>query len=122
MIVLTRAEEEVMQVLWKLEKAFVKDLLTHFPEPKPAYNTVSTIIRILESKKVVAHQSYGRAHQYYPLISKEAYREQSLTDLKERYFQGSAKEIVSTWLANKELSVEDIEEIQSLLNSKKDKS
>jgi BlaI family transcriptional regulator, penicillinase repressor len=118
MIQLTRAEEEVMQVLWKLDKAFVKEILAHFPKPRPAYNTVSTIIRILETKKVVAHESFGRAHRYYPMVSKQAYRVKSLNELKQQYFAGSATEIVSTWLQNKELSVQDIDEIKAMLTSK----
>ncbi|HRR94290.1 MAG TPA: BlaI/MecI/CopY family transcriptional regulator, partial [Bacteroidales bacterium] len=67
---LTKAEEEVMQVLWKIKKGFVKEILEHFPEPKPAYTTISTIIRILQDKGFVAHKAYGRTHEYYPLVSK----------------------------------------------------
>ena len=68
---LTRAEEEVMRILWQLKKAFVKDILAEMPEPKPAYNTVSTIIRILEKKEVFGYNAYGKTHEYYPLISEE---------------------------------------------------
>ncbi|MDZ7776047.1 MAG: BlaI/MecI/CopY family transcriptional regulator [Bacteroidales bacterium] len=68
---LTKAEEEVMQVLWALKRAFVNDILAEIPEPRPAYNTVSTIVRILERKKFVAHELHGRSHKYYPLISRE---------------------------------------------------
>ena len=71
---LTTAEEQIMQVLWKLEKGFVKDILECFPEPNPAYNKVSNIIRILETKQIVGYERIGRSHQYYPLISKEVYR------------------------------------------------
>jgi len=78
---LTRAEEEVMQILWKEKKAFVKEILDRFPEPRPAYNTVSTIVRILEKKGFVSHDEFGKSHRYFPLIMKEDYREMRLTDL-----------------------------------------
>ena len=70
---LTKAEEQIMQILWKIEKGFVNDILDGFPLPKPAYNTVSTIVRILEKKEFVAHKAYGKTHEYFPLISKEEY-------------------------------------------------
>ena len=71
---LTKAEEQIMQVLWRLEKGFVKDVIDRLPDPKPAYNTVSTIVRILEKKGFVAHNAYGKTHEYFPLISKTEYR------------------------------------------------
>ena len=71
---LTRAEQEIMQVLWRIEKGFVKDVLEELPEPKPAYNTVSTVIRILEQKGFVEHKAYGKTHEYFPAISKEKYK------------------------------------------------
>ena len=70
---LTKAEEQIMQVLWTLEKAFVKDIIEELPEPKPAYNTVSTIVRILQEKGFVSHKAYGKSHEYFPIISKEQY-------------------------------------------------
>ena len=76
---LTKAEEEIMQVLWQLDKAFVKEVVEQLPEPKPAYNTVSTIIRILEKKGFVDHEAFGKSHRYFPLIEKEDYSKQSLT-------------------------------------------
>ena len=71
---LTKAEEQVMQILWDMEKGFVKDLLEKFPEPKPAYNTVSTICRILENKGFINHKAYGKSHQYFPLVSRGLYQ------------------------------------------------
>jgi predicted transcriptional regulator len=71
---LTRAEEEIMQILWDIERGFVKDILTPMIEPKPAYNTVSTIVRILERKGFVSHKSYGKSHEYFPIVSKDEYR------------------------------------------------
>lgn len=70
---LTRAEEQVMQILWIIKKGFVKDILERIDEPKPAYNTVSTIVRILQEKGFVSHKAYGRTHEYFPIISKSDY-------------------------------------------------
>ena len=78
---LTRAEEQVMQQLWRLEKAFVKEIVDRMPDPKPAYNTVSTIIRILEKKGFVGYTAYGKSHQYYPLLSKKEYSRQLFKNL-----------------------------------------
>jgi len=108
---LTKAEEQVMQVLWDLKKAFVKEIVAKFPEPKPAYNTISTIIRILEKKKVVAHESFGRTHRYYPLISRESYANQSANHLIENYFGGSAESLLSFFVKEKNISAQEIEQI-----------
>jgi BlaI family penicillinase repressor len=85
MIVLTKAEEQIMQVLWKLEKAFIKDIIQELPKPKPAYNTVSTIVRILEKKEIVGYDAFGKTHQYFPLISKDAYTTQQTQGLLKNY-------------------------------------
>ena len=116
---LTRAEEEVMQVLWSLKKAFVKDILEQFDEPRPAYNTVSTIVRILEDKGFIGHKSFGKTHEYYPLISKSDYSRRLLSKLSKGYFLGSFKSLVSFLAEEKELSLRDVDEIKKILNSKK---
>lgn len=108
---LTKAEEQVMQVLWELEEGFVKEVLDKFPEPKPAYNTVSTIIRILEKKKIVGFKAYGRTHMYYPLISKEEYKRASTNSLINKYFDGSAERLVSFFAKEKNISAEELEKI-----------
>lgn len=108
---LTRAEEEVMQVLWDLEKAFVRDILDRLPEPKPAYNTVSTIIRILEKKEFVSHKEYGKAHQYFPLITRYEYKKFATKNLISSYFGGSAKQMLSFFMKEKDLDVKEIDEI-----------
>lgn len=115
---LTRAEEEVMQVLWELEKGFVKDMLEQFPEPKPAYNTLSTIVRILETKGFVGHEAQGRSHCYHPLVSREAYRKASLSRLAESYFDGSFEQLASCWMEEKGLTVKDLEAIKDILQKK----
>lgn len=116
---LTKAEEEVMQHLWQQQKAFVKEILAEFPEPKPAYNTVSTIIRILEKKGYVGFKSYGKAHQYFPLVTKDAYSKQSLLKMVSNYFEGSFKELVSFFVKDENISVSELSEIQAMLEYKK---
>jgi predicted transcriptional regulator len=110
---LTKAEEQVMQILWNLNKAFVKEIVVKFPDPKPAYNTVSTIIRILEKKKVVGHESFGRTHRYFPLITREAYANQSANHLIKNYFDGSAENLVSFFVKEKNISAEELEQIMN---------
>ncbi len=108
---LTKAEEQVMYILWDLEKAFVKEIVAKFPEPKPAYNTVSTIIRILEKKKVVGYESFGRTHRYFPLVSRDMYANQSADHLLNTYFKGSAENLLSFFVKEKNISVEELESI-----------
>ncbi|HLP72477.1 MAG TPA: BlaI/MecI/CopY family transcriptional regulator [Bacteroidales bacterium] len=112
---LTRAEEQVMQVLWKLKKGFVKDVLEHFDEPKPAYNTISTIIRILQDKGFVDHKAYGRTHEYYPLISKSDYSKAHLNNFVNDYFSNSFGKMVSFFAKEKGISVREMEEIMKIM-------
>ncbi len=116
---LTRAEEEVMQILWSLEKAFVKDMLPHFEEPTPAYNTVSTIVRILEEKGFIGHESFGKSHQYYPVISKDEYSEYVINNITTGYFSGSFRKLLSFMAEKNDLSMRDIEEIKKEIKKKK---
>lgn len=115
---LTKAEEQVMQILWKQEKAFVKEIVEEFDEPKPAYNTVSTIIRILEKKKFVSYQSFGKTHQYYPLVLKSDYKKKSLKKMIDAYFNQSYKNLVSFFSKEEDLSIEDMEAIKRLMDEK----
>lgn len=112
---LTKAEEQIMQVLWKLQKAFVKDIIEKLPEPKPAYNTVSTIIRILEKKEVVTHRAYGKTYEYFPLISKDEYKKKFLKSFIRRYFGDSFQEMVSFFASDRDISLQELEEIRKLL-------
>lgn len=112
---LTRAEEQVMQVLWRLEKAFVKDIVEAFPEPKPAYTTVSTIIRILERKGFVSHRPFGKTYEYFTRISKDEYKKKFLKSFVRRYFGDSLPEMVSFFASGRDLSIEELEELQTLL-------
>ncbi|MFC6268056.1 BlaI/MecI/CopY family transcriptional regulator [Frigoriflavimonas asaccharolytica] len=106
---LTKAEEQVMQYLWTLEKAFLKDILELFPEPKPHTNTVSTTLKFLKDKKIVDFKIFGRQHEYFPLIPKEKYSGKTMKNLVKDYFEGSYKEAVSYLIQKEELSVEDLE-------------
>jgi BlaI family penicillinase repressor len=117
---LTKAEEEIMRVLWQLKKGFVKDVLAELPLPKPAYNTVSTIIRILEKKELVGYTAYGKTHEYYPLITEEEYRRFQTEQLMSNYFDNSLKKLVSFFVQDKNISLKEADEIINLLNKQKD--
>lgn len=112
---LTRAEEQIMQILWEIEKGFVKDMLKHFPEPRPAYNTVSTIVRILQDKGFVSHTAYGRTHEYYPLVSKEEYTRTQMSNLASNYFSNSFEKMVSFFAREKKISLREMEDIMKLM-------
>jgi len=112
---LTRAEEQVMQVLWKIKKGFVKDILKRFDEPKPAYNTVSTIVRILQDKGFVSHKAYGRTHEYYPIVSKGEYSKMHLNTFVNDYFSNSFEKMVSFFAKEKNISVKEMEEIMKIM-------
>lgn len=106
---LTKAEEQIMHVLWKLEKGFLKDIVEAMPEPKAHSNTVATILKILVDKNFVGIEVFNRFHQYYPLIKKEEYSDKSVKVLVEGYFEGSFSNVVSFMLEKKQLSVQDLE-------------
>ncbi|MBN2614996.1 MAG: BlaI/MecI/CopY family transcriptional regulator [Bacteroidales bacterium] len=109
---LTRAEEQIMQQLWKLKKAYVKDIIDLLPNPKPAYNTVSTIVRILEKKGFVGHISHGKTHEYYPLINQKAYRKKIFNRLFHNYFSNSYTSLTSFLTQSQDLSLEELEEMR----------
>jgi len=113
---LTKAEEQVMQILWKIEKGFVNDILDHFKEPKPAYNTISTIVRILEKKGFIGYEAFGKTHQYFPLVSKEEYTQTFLQRFINNYFGSSYKELVSFFAKKENLSLEELEEIKKIMS------
>lgn len=113
---LTKAEEQIMQILWDINQGFVKDIIENLPDPKPAYNTVSTIVRILEKKGFVSHNAFGNSHEYYPAISKENYTEAYLNSIIKDYFSDSFKEMVSFFTRDKDMSIEELEEIRKMIN------
>ena len=115
MKVLTKAEEQIMQAIWNLDKAFLRDILEGLPEPKPHQNTVATILKILVEKDFVGVNVFGRMHQYYPLVSKEAYSESTMKNLVKGYFEGSFTNAVSFMVKENNLSLEDLELLLSQL-------
>ena len=112
---LTPLELKVMNSLWKVKKAFVKEILESWEDPKPAYNTISTTIRILEEKGFVGHQAFGRTHQYFPKITKFEYQKSLIGNILENAFSGSATNLVSALLGNDKLNKEDLKDIEDLL-------
>lgn len=119
---LTKAEEQVMQYLWQLGKGFVKEVLECYPEPKPAYNTVSTIIRILVKKGFVAYRELGSSYQYYPAVSREAYSGSYLSSMVNRFFNNSYAGLVSFFASDRQVTVEELEKIRHLLDEEIKKS
>ncbi len=116
---LTKAEEQVMQVLWKLESAYLKDIIDEMPAPKPHNNTIATIIKILIDKGYINHEVHGRVHCYAPVISKEEYSSSSIKTLVEGYFEGSFADVVSFMVKQKDLKVADLELLLNEIKKKK---
>lgn len=118
---LTRAEEQIMHVLWRLEKAYVKEVITLLPDHKPAYNTVSTIIRILETKRFAGHTAYGKSHQYYPVVSKEQYKDFAANKLLTGYFDNSVNRMLSFFVKKEKIDLKEADEIMKLIEKLKNK-
>jgi BlaI family penicillinase repressor len=114
---LTRAEEQIMHYLWSMEHAFLKDIVEKFPDPKPAYTTVSTVIRVLVKKKFIGFKTYGKINEYYPLVSKTDYFQSRLKPIISKYFSGSSSTFAS-YFANEKLNLSELEEIKQLIDEK----
>ncbi len=108
---LTKAEEDIMQVLWRLEKAFVKEIVDEMPDPKPHYNTVSTIIKILADKGIVGSETFGKANRYYPLVLKDDYSRKTMSQFVKKYFEGSYSNMFSFFAKDKDISIAELENI-----------
>lgn len=115
---LTRKEEELMKILWKLEKAFVKDIMDHYPDPKPHYNTVSSLVRLLQEKGIIDYTQYGNTYEYFPLISRDEYRKTFMNQIISDYFDNSYSSAVAFFVKEKGLKPEDLEEILHLIKKK----
>ena len=114
---LTKAEERIMQVLWKLQKAFVKDIIDELDEePKPPYNTISSIVRLLEKKGYISYKAYGKTYEYFPAISKEDYTKTTFSKLFAGYFDNSPTNLLSFMVKEEKLSAADIEELKAIIN------
>lgn len=119
---LTPKEEEIMQILWQLKKAFVKDIIGLLPDPKPHYNTISTTIRKLAVKGIVGHEAFGNTHRYFPLLQKEDFLEKKMKNTVEQYYGSSFKNIVTHFAESEKISLEELKEIISLIEKGKEKS
>jgi predicted transcriptional regulator len=109
---LTQTEEQVMQILWDIGKGFVKDIIAQYPMPQPPYNTISSVVRILEKKGFISHNRYGNTYQYYPAVSKDVYKKFYLKDAIKNYFGNSFQQLLSFFAKEEEL---DLKEIESLI-------
>lgn len=118
---LTRAEEQLMQILWEIGSGFVKEVIELLPEPKPAYNTVSTFIRILETKGFVGHTAFGKSHKYHPIISKEEYKDFATNKLMSGYFENSVESMFSFFVKNEKIDLNEADEIMKMIEKLKNK-
>ncbi len=110
---LTKAEEEVMHILWNLERTLVRDILEKLPEPKPAYNTVSTVVRVLEKKGFVSHKAYGTTYEYFPLITKKEYAKFHFGEFMEKYFNNSVSQLASFFTNENKLTMTELQELMN---------
>ena len=115
---LTNKEEEIMQILWKLKKAFVKEVLAEIADDKPHYNTLSTIIRNLEEKGFVSYNAFGNTHQYFPIVKMEDYRKRFMSNAIENYFDSSYKNMVSFFAEENKISADELREILAIIEKK----
>jgi len=118
---LTKAEEQVMQLLWQLKEAIVKDIIELMPDPKPAYNTVSTVVRVLEGKGFIDHKAYGNSHVYFAVISEVQYKKFTFDKMMNSYFDNSYKSLVSFIADEKKLGIKELDELTALLDNLKNK-
>jgi predicted transcriptional regulator len=118
---LTKAEEKIMKILWRIERGFVKDIRDQYPDPKPPYNSVSTIVRVLVKKGIVGYEELGKAHRYHPNITKEEYRKGQLSQLVSDYYNNSLKQVVNFFAESKKLKEDEVEEVMKMLEELKKK-
>ena len=118
MIKLTRKEEEVMKILWKLEKAFVKDIVEEYDDPKPHYNTISSLVRLLQDKGIIGFKQYGNTYEYFPLVTKEEYRKTFMKQVISDYFDNSYKSAVAFFVKEKGLSPAELEELIKMIKER----
>ena len=116
---LAKREEQIMQVLWELNKAFVKEIVEAFPAPKPHYNTISTLVRILEDKGFIGHTAFGKTHQYYPIITKDDYQKTAVGDVLGKYFDNSYSKMVTYFAQQENISEGELEDIIKLIKNSK---
>jgi predicted transcriptional regulator len=117
---LTKAEEQIMQAIWQIEKGFAKDILEVLTDPKPAYNTVLTVVRVLVNKGFVKFNTYGKSNEYFPTITKEEYSNRQLDKLKKNYFNNSAAEMLSFFVKENKIELDEVDDILKLINNNTD--
>ncbi len=116
---LAQREEQIMHVLWNRGPSFVKEIIEDLPEPKPHYNSVSTMVRILATKGFVGHKAFGKTHQYFPIVTKEAYQAQAVDELVGSYFKGSISEMVSYFAKKEKISEGELTDILDMIKNQK---
>ncbi len=119
MVTLTKAEERIMKILWGIGEGFIKDIIEQFPDPKPPYNSVSTIVRVLVQKEIVGFTAYGNSHKYHPLISREEYSKGQLSRLVKDYYNNSLREVVSFFSESRKLDEKELNEVLEMLKELK---
>jgi len=112
---ITRAQEDLLKALWDIKEGAVSDILDSLPDPKPAYNTVATVIKVLEKKGYVSHRTYGKTHVYYPVINRKEYAQHVLKDAFKGLFNGSLNQLISTFVKSKDISITELEELKDML-------
>jgi predicted transcriptional regulator len=118
MIKLAKREEQIMQVYWDLGKAFIKEVIPHLPEPKPHYNSVATIVKILEEKGFLDHETIGNVYNYYPIISREEYQKHAMKDIVSQYFDNSYPRMLAFFAKEQNLSEAELKEILEMIKTK----
>jgi BlaI family transcriptional regulator, penicillinase repressor len=113
---LTKAQEEILQVLWKINEGVVNDVINQLPDPKPAYNTVSTVIKVMEKKGFVTHKVYGKTHVYFPKVTKQEYSQHFLSGTLKSFFNNSVNLLVSLFVKEKKLSINELEELRKFID------
>ena len=114
---ITKAQEDILKALWKIKEGAVSDVLEVIPEPKPAYNTVATVIKVLEKKEYVSHKTYGKTNVYFPVVSKKEYAQFVIKDTVSGFFNGSVKQMVSSFVKGKNVSLNELEELRVLIDN-----
>lgn len=112
---ITKAQEEILKALWRIKEGAVSDVLDALNDPKPAYNTVATVIKVLEKKEYVSHKTYGKTNVYYPVITDKEYAKYLLKDTVKGFFNGSLNQMVSFFVKNKDLSINELEELKKMV-------
>lgn len=119
MVKLAKREEQIMQVFWELERAYIKEVIPHLPDPKPHYNSVATMVKILEDKGFLDHESVGNVYRYFPVISKEDYQHHAMKDIVSQYFDNSYPRMLAFFAKQQNLSESELKEILELIKSNK---